>query len=377
MWRPLVLSTAALLFLLHAAPTAAVQYHPPFVNFTAPPGVLPGGIEWDGAHGCYLLSSSTAPVLYRLFDRGQVYEFAREQELPPGAGTAGLFVDYPRQRVLAIATGGSSSSTLLAYDLVTGKRQMRIPLGDSGSRDGGGPAAVPGGAAQVAVDAATGDAYVATRTTPGAAAVWKVPFGAASAEPWLPLLAPAGGSGDGDVGGRDAAPPPGGLVYHQDGLLLLGRYDGGGLFRVALRAAAAAGPPEALQVALNETLPGVAALRQRPDGRIVALSSAMAWLLESADSWQTAAIRDRVALGGDGSATDVALRNGLAYVLHRPRPPGGGTEGKTSVVYTEFPSEAQKEPWLLLGICTVVLVIVLLLRFQIPYLIREQMKKRA
>lgn len=250
------------------------------------PGVYPEGVAWDPTRKAFLVGSSAQGTISVVRANGSVTPlvapFARVSVL-------GLTVDAPRGRVLAAYTDyffrlmGAVDPTLPpvsgvgVFDLATGAVQHLVDLSDGQT--------LPR-ANDVTVDR-DGTIHV---TDTGVDTVTSV-------------------SRDGEVlhiirddRFRTDDTGPNGIVQHPAGFLLVGKYDGGRLFRVDRPRSAR---PKVSEVRLDRAPASIDGMALRPDGSLVLASNDLSLsggrqgrdavlVLRSTDGWHTArTVRDQ------------------------------------------------------------------------------------
>ncbi|MDG5804513.1 SMP-30/gluconolactonase/LRE family protein [Streptomyces ossamyceticus] len=258
---------------------------PRSLSVTAP-GVYPEGVAWDPTRKAFLVGSSAQGTISVVRADGTVTPlvapFARVSVL-------GVVVDAPRRRVLAAYTDyffrlmGIVDPTLPpvsgvgVFDLDTGAVQHLVDLSDGQAQPR---------ANDVTVDR-DGTIYV---TDTGVDTISVV----SRAGQLLQVIR--------DDRFRTEATGPNGIVHHPAGFLLMGKYDGGRLFRVDRPRSAR---PKVSEVRLDRAPATMDGIALRPDGSLVVVSNDLSPAdgrpgrdavleLRSTDCWRTArTVRDQ------------------------------------------------------------------------------------
>jgi hypothetical protein len=324
--RALVAAAATVLLSTAALPsaTAAAPHHParyPAVVDGHAPTLHPEGATWDAAHGRFLVGSLRHGTVSAVRPDGSVRTLVDDPQAI--VSVIGLHVDAARGRVvLANGDNGvglrSSAATtgrlagIGAYDLETGRRIFYTDL-----------AAVAGdGGPHFANDVAFGPDGTAYVTDSAAPIVYQV-----------------GVDGRASVLLRDtrlSAQPGGyglnGIVY-QDGVLVLGKYDDGTLWRVPVRRPADVRPIPVTGPAggpVAGALTGLDGLLGRRDGTVLGVTNGLGAPghdagveLRSDDGWRTARLAavhpsadpgpTAVTAGPDGSVYQLSGRMDLLF----------------------------------------------------------------
>lgn len=352
-----------LLLFLFAGPALARERH--VITFGSP-GLAPAGLAWDSAAQHFLVGSRLRPAVSSVSDAGVVETLVSDPLLPPDSSALALAVDNPRRRLLVAL---ARPATLTAYDLRSPRPHRRIfssPLPDA--------AAVPGG---VAVDSATGDAFVTSAT---GNLIWKVdPDGNPTVFSKSPNYAPPDSAGDEDRLEAGAAKGGlGGVAHVSRGFLLAVQGGTGRVFKVdaeegAARAVADVGGKKGLAAEAE----GVA---MRSDGGAVVAGGRAARWLTSEDGWAGAAVYDEVAVA-EGRVRAVAVREGRrVYILVTPaeEEDDGGHDGKRNrIEVVEWRGESEGEMVWGLVLLGLGLAYFLYWRFQMRQLVSNMNKKRA
>jgi sugar lactone lactonase YvrE len=262
--------------------------------------LYPESMTYDAGSRRFLLGSLTAGAVGQVQDDGTYTVFADDAHL---VSTTGIFVDAPRNRVLAAVgdLGGNSARTtaatqyklaaLASFDRTTGQRLGYVDLG--GLRPG-----LSHFANDVAVDA-QGNAYVTDSFAP---IIYKVDT-QGKASVFLEdarLAAPAGSFG------------LNGIVYHPDGDLLVGKYDEGILYKVPL-----ATPSAFTKVASNTVFASADGFLLTDNNTLLIAANGQTnkvFRVRTTDGWASAASDASVATG-DVFPTALASRDNEVYVL--------------------------------------------------------------
>ncbi len=261
-------------------------------------GLYPEGIEWDSAHGRFLLSSLSHGTVTAVTDDGTSTTLVDDSA---SVSSVGLQVDGDRLLVASSDIRAAFDSTargralLGIYDLGSGRRIHLVDLGSL----------YPAGrhfANDIAVDSA-GNAYITDSLSP---VIYRVtPDGEASIFVQDTAL---GGRGFGLNG----------IDYDPAGYLLVAMDASRTLLRVPLDH-----PAGFTRVQLDEPI-AVDGMVRRSDGHVVAVAATYPGggpreeeLLEIAsdDGWQSARIVSRAPLDAGARPTTIAVRGGAAYVI--------------------------------------------------------------
>jgi len=279
----------------------AAPANPDAITITRP-ALYPESMAYDAANSHFLVGSLTAGALGQVKDDGTYTTFADDAQL---VSTTGIFVDAPRNRVLAAIgdLGGNSARTtpatqyklaaLASYDRTTGRRLAYVDLG--GLRPGLGHFAN-----DVAVDG-QGNAYVTDSFAP---VIYKI-NAQGTASVFLEdsrLSAPAGNFG------------LNGIVFHPDGYLLVAKYDDGTLYKVPV-----ANPTAFTRVATTAVLSADGLLLTDNNTLLVASNGIgtktnTVFQVRTTDGWATAATTSSVATG-DVFPTALVRRDADVYLL--------------------------------------------------------------
>lgn len=263
------------------------------------PGFHPEGIEWDAENSRFLTGSFTEGTIFEIADDGAISPFIEDEDLQ---STLGIHIDYERNRLLVANSEQSDDpesmglAQLGIYDLTSGERLHFVDLGSllaEGHHL----------ANDVTVDA-EGNAYLTDSFSP---VIYKVtPDGEASILIQSEELI-------GDFFGLN------GIDYHPDGYLLVARSEPGSLFKVPLE-----NPEAIVQIEMDETIsPDGVVLHSNGNLIVVAGTlnedgSTNREVLEvsSSDDWESAEIINRAPTNPDFSASTVALRDEVPYVVY-------------------------------------------------------------
>lgn len=262
------LSAAAVLGLVIPGSAAATNRIPAVINGHAP-ALHPEGVAWDPTRGTFLVGSLKHGTVSVVNKDGSARTLVDDARM---ASTVGLHVDLARGRILVtyadIGTADHSTperrTGLGIFDLRTGRARHVVELG-TGTHV----------ANDVAVDR-WGNAYV---TDSGGDTIYRVdPAGRASVVVSDPRFASS------SVGIN-------GIVWHPGGYLLVGHYESGTLFRVALGSS-----PSVTTVTLDRPIIGADGLALRPNGTLVAVTNNLSapaaevavTVLASGNGWRTA-----------------------------------------------------------------------------------------
>ena len=293
----IAVALGAALVLAPAAPAAA---HPPVITGHSA-SLHPEGVAYDPYRDGFLVTSLKHGTVSTVDRHGRTRVLVGDPGL---ISTIGVHVDAARDRVLVAgsdngvgdrtgpATAGRTAQ-LGIYSLSTGARLSLVDL-----------AAVGGDGGHFANDIAVapdGTAYV---TDSAAGIVYRVTT-----------------SGNAEVLVRDTrlSSPDGnganGIVLH-DGVLIVGNFSAGTLWRVPLTA-----PADVRQVRVAESLVGVDGLTLEPDGTILAVTNSLGGgpaarvrELRPSRDWTSATVVESRAWP-DNAPTTAAVRHGAVYVL--------------------------------------------------------------
>lgn len=281
-----------------ATPASSTAANLPDTVRVTVPGLYPEGIEYDAAHGRFLLSSLSHGTVTAVDDQGTSTTLVDDSG---NVSSVGLQVAGDRLLVAlsdvraAFDTTAAGRAGLGIYDLASGRRLHRVDLG----------ALYPNGrhfANDIAVDG-DGNAYITDSLSP---VIYRVtPDGQASIFVQDTLL---GGHGFGMNG----------IDYDPKGFLLVAMDQQRALYRIPV------GAPDSLaRVQLSEPL-AADGMVLAPDGHLIAVAATFPGggprkeelvELTSGDGWHSAEITARAPLDASASPTTVALRGGAAYVI--------------------------------------------------------------
>jgi sugar lactone lactonase YvrE len=271
--------------------------HLPERIVVAQPGLYPEGIEWDGNHRRFLISSAADGSVTSVGDDGIATAFASGEGL---TSTLGTYLDTDRNRLLVTGADFAAlddvarpgEAKLAVYDATSGHRLQLIDLADL----------VPHQrhlANDVTVDDA-GNAYVTDSFTP---AIYKV--------------TPAGEATVMIVDPRLASPTPtgiglNGIQYHPGGYLLAAVAGANKLLRIPLD-----NPAGMTEVQLPEPI-SIDGITLEPDGNVVVAApfTPAVIRLTSRDDWMSTQIVDRMTVAATDTTTNTAIRDGVVYALN-------------------------------------------------------------
>jgi sugar lactone lactonase YvrE len=280
------------------------------------PALSPEGIQYDEANKRFIVSSRTQGRIGTVRDDSTYTALADDPHL---VSTIGLNLDASRQRLLAavsdigVNTTRSTATTLrklaalASFNPSTGALISYVDLG--GLRP-----ALPHFANDIAVDA-QGNAYITDSLSP---IIYKVDAqGVATV--FLENSQLSGGTGFGLNG----------IVFHQDGYLLVAKTNDGTLFKVPI-----ANPTSFTPVTSSQGLVGADGLLLLDPTTllVVAGSQSTVFRMTSSDAWATTRPTGSFATGAV-SATTITRRNSSdAYVLY----PYTATAPRFAIVKTSF-----------------------------------------
>lgn len=264
------------------------------------PGLYPETIDYDPAHGTFLVGSFRDGAIYRVDAEGRATRFAGDDRL---SSTLGIAVDAAHGRLWAVSgdvgagvgrspAGSRRAADVTVYDLVSGAALLHVDLSGLVS----GPHLLNG----VGVDAA-GNAYV---TDSLSAVIYRVTA-----------------DGHGSIFARDdrftgVGIGLNGLVVHPHGFLLVIKKSDGALFKVPL-----ANPQQVSQVKVDGAFVGGDGLTLASGDDLVVVANTTpaattnaAFAVATDDDWATAQIYDVLPLGDDYPTTAV-MRDGALWVV--------------------------------------------------------------
>jgi quercetin dioxygenase-like cupin family protein/sugar lactone lactonase YvrE len=283
------------------SPDAVVRFGGPGVVQTIrKPALYPETVDYDPAHGAFVVGSFRDGAIYRIDGDGGTTRFADDHRL---ASTLGIKVDAAHGRLWAVsadvgvsvrrsAAGPRRSADVGVYDLSSGAPIVHVDLAGLVS----GPHLLNG----VAVDL-EGNAYVSDSLSPVVYRITK--------------------DGKASVFARDDRfAGPGinlnGIVFHPHGFLLVVKKSDGTLFKVPLD-----DPGRVSQVQVDGAFVGGDGLLLVGEKDLVVVANATpaaatnaAYALATNDDWATAKIYDALPLGNDYPTTAV-LRDGTIFVV--------------------------------------------------------------
>lgn len=301
--RQLALPALTLLATLAACSdkNAATPAGPDMITINRP-ALYPESMAYDAANHHFLVGSLTAGAVGQVQDDGTYAVFADDAQL---VSTTGIFVDAPRNRILACIgdLGGNGARTtaatqyklaaLASYDRSTGRRLTYTDLGALRPSLGH-------FANDVAVDA-QGNAYVTDSFAP---IIYKIDA-QGTASVFLQdnrFNAPAGNFG------------LNGIVFHPDGYLLVAKYDEGIIYKVPLA------NPTAFTRVTTTAVPSADGLLLADNNTLLVASNGIGtktntvFQVRTTDGWATAATTTSVATG-DVFPTALVRRDADVYLL--------------------------------------------------------------
>ncbi len=265
-------------------------------------GLAPEGVEWDALNERFIVGSMTEGTVFTVNDDGEITPFIENDSF---ISTVGIEVDFDNERVLVVNADLTAFfdpslqglAALGAYDLTTGEEIFYTELNDLNSSEDARFLAN-----DVAVDP-DGNAYVTNSFAPEIYVV--DPYGNASVLISDERLIS-------DFLGLN------GIVYHEDGYLLVTVTGGAELYKIPVDA-----PENMTQVEVDIPF-GADGMMLLEDGRLIAVADyfdveaselvSAVIAVGSDDGWETATLLETVP--DDGIATTATVRQETIYIIN-------------------------------------------------------------
>jgi len=245
-------------------------------------GFIPEGIEYDQTNERILVGSLAEGTVFEIAPDGSMTPVIEDADL---VSSVGIEVDEERNRLLVCNAdssvfgpdaAGPGIAMLGIYDLETGERQAMVDL------------------AAVIEDAPADARFFANDVAVGADGTAFV------TDTMMNVIYRVGTDYQASVLHRFEGAGPNGIVYHDDGYLLV--VGNGNLYKVPVD-----DPDSTSQVMLPEPLDGGDGMVWMPDGRLAVVSNSQSRViaLESGDDWMTAQLAGTASFDGQGTTAAV------------------------------------------------------------------------